>query len=297
MKRKIRLLTALLLGAALLSGCSMLLERSSSVVEPYTDRYWESNAEDTLRAENHQDLVNTLLLLVEEGTQEGVIRCYTEKNAYFLGYTASQEVKQETVEGAYLLEDLDFTYEVGDGYCTLFYQMTYREDAESLDGLMRLSDCQSLVDLLRVALREGHPKLTARFVYKTPREEILTAVEGLWQELYRESLPPPAETPEDAPIEVPAEEQAPVEAASVPEDQETADTPADSAEEPQPPADAEDSGDSGQTGEDPGQTEEIPDPPAEPEIQYPPCPWTINLYPNRGTAGIVEILLNNGGEG
>ena len=293
MKRKIRLLTALLLGAALLSGCSMLLERSSSVVEPYTDRYWESNAEDTLRAENHQDLVNTLLLLVEEGAQEGAIRCYTEQNAYFLGYTASQEVKRETVEGAYLLEDLDFTYELGDGYCTLFYQMTYREDAESLDGLMRLSDCQSLVDLLRVALREGHPKLTARFVYKTPREEILAAVEGLWQELYRESLPPPAE-PVDAPLEDLAPEE---DAAPDLEGQETADTPADPAEEPQPPADAADSGDSGQTGEDHGQTEEIPDPPAEPEIQYPPCPWTINLYPNRGTAGIVEILLNNGEEG
>lgn len=296
MDRKIRLTAALVASAALLSGCSMLLERSSSVVEPYTDRYWESNAEDTLRAENHQDLVNTLLLLVEEGAQEGVIRCYTEQNAYFLGYTASQEVKRETVEGAYLLEDLDFTYELGDGYCTLFYQMTYREDAESLDGLMRLSDCQSLVDLLRVALREEHQKLTARFVYKTPRDEILAAVEGLWQELYRESLPQPEPPAEEVLAEPPAEDLAedPAEAGpeEVPAEQDPADGPAEAAEEPrepqEPPAEG---GDPHQPGED------SPDQPVEPEIQYPPCPWTVNLYPNRGTAGIVEILLNNGGEG
>lgn len=174
-----------------LTGCAVLLERSSSVVEPYTDRYWETGAEDTLRAENHQELVNTLLLLVEERAEEGIIRCYTDQNAYFLGYTASEEVMKETVLGSYLLDSLDFTYELGDGYCTLTYKMTYREDAESVEGLMRLSDCQSLADLLRVALREGHQKLTARFVYKTPRDDISAAVEALWQELYRATLPPP----------------------------------------------------------------------------------------------------------
>ena len=55
---KQRLFPPLLAACLLLSGCTSLLERSYSVVEPYADRYWDSAAEDTLRAENHQDLVD-----------------------------------------------------------------------------------------------------------------------------------------------------------------------------------------------------------------------------------------------
>lgn len=268
-----------------LTGCAVLLERSSSVVEPYTDRYWETGAEDTLRAENHQELVNTLLLLVEERAEEGIIRCYTDQNAYFLGYTASEEVMKETVLGSYLLDSLDFTYELGDGYCTLTYKMTYREDAESVEGLMRLSDCQSLADLLRVALREGHQKLTARFVYKTPRDDISAAVEALWQELYRATLPPAPEEGADPAAEVPAEVAA--EAAAEPQE------PTEPAgEEPDPEAPAEPR-EPGQEDGEPTEGEELPTEPEEPPIEYPPCPWTINFYPNRGTAGIVEIILDN----
>ena len=61
----------------LLCGCGILLERSYSSVEPYANRYWDSGAEDTLRSETYQDLVNSLLLLVEERAEEGTIRCYS----------------------------------------------------------------------------------------------------------------------------------------------------------------------------------------------------------------------------
>ena len=67
-------LRALCLAAALtllLSGCS--LEREYSVVEPHENQYWESTAEDILRAESYQDLVNTLLLLVEQHEETGTI--------------------------------------------------------------------------------------------------------------------------------------------------------------------------------------------------------------------------------
>ena len=47
---------------------------SYSVSEPYADRYWDSGAEDTLRVDNYQDLVNSLLLLIVEGAEDGVIR-------------------------------------------------------------------------------------------------------------------------------------------------------------------------------------------------------------------------------
>ena len=71
---KKRILVLALAGCLLLSGCASLLERSYSVVEPYADRYWDASAEDTLRAESYQDLVNTLLLLVEQHADTGLLR-------------------------------------------------------------------------------------------------------------------------------------------------------------------------------------------------------------------------------
>ena len=44
---------------------------------------------------------------------------------------------------------------------------------------MALSDSQSLVDLLRLALREDHARLTAKFVYETElQSEVRSAVEA-----------------------------------------------------------------------------------------------------------------------
>ena len=57
-------ITAALCALLLLTGCASLLERQYSTVEPHSSKFWESEAADTLRAENHQDLVNDLLLLI-----------------------------------------------------------------------------------------------------------------------------------------------------------------------------------------------------------------------------------------
>ena len=182
-----------LLICLLLTGCGALLERSYSVVEPYADRYWDSTAEDTLRAENHQDLVNSLLMLVEERAEEGTIRCYGAANSYLQAQSACREVSEETALGSYLLASLTFDYANSAGYSSLTCRMSYREDAEDPASLMTLSDSQSLVDLLRLAVREELEKQTARFPYNTPREEVTGAVERLWRELQEDAAPPPAE--------------------------------------------------------------------------------------------------------
>ena len=242
-----------------LCGCTALLERSYSRVEPYADRYWDPAAEDTLRAENYQDLVNSLLMLVEQRSEEGAIRCYEEAHSYQLAQMACQEVRRETTLGAYLLEDLTFTYENSASYCTLTCRLTYRQDAEDLAGMMTLSDSQSLVDLLRLAVREELPKLTAQFVYDTPREEITAVVESFWRELCQEAEPP-EETEGDADSgeeELPGDGEAEIE--------EDADV--------QPP-------------EDPPEEDRELAPPVST-----PCPWTVRFYPDRDAAGIVEVLL------
>lgn len=262
------LLPLALAACLLLCGCASLLERSYSTVEPYTNRYWDSSAEDTLRAESYQDLVNSLLMLVEQQAEEGTIRCYEEANSYIQAQRARAEVRRETMLGSYLLEKLDFTYQYSASYSTLTYQMTYREDAEALDSIMKISDSQSLVDLLRLAVREEHKKLTARFVYDTPRTEVTDAVEGLWLELCMGEAEPAGDLLTE---EIPAPEE------------ENGQPEAPPAEEPdsQPELPPE--------GVDPAMGV-LGAPPLE-ETALPDCPWAIRFYPDQDAAEVVEILL------
>lgn len=300
MRRSIRraagLAVGLLLIAGTLGGCARLLERSYGMTEPYADRYWDSSAEDTMRAETYQDLVNSMLLLVEQKAEEGVIRCYGEAEEYQQAVTARGEVRQETMLGSYLLKELQLSYEKGSGYSTVTCQMTYREDAEDIGALMSISDSQSLVDLLRLAVREDYEKLAARFTYEPPREDVIAAVESLWQEICR------SEMEEDALLS--ADENEP-EAGPEGEDGTEASGGSGSEEgsqegEPEPEEESAPEGEASAAGEAPAEDGTVPEgengegaepPPEEPVIEYPPCPWSIRFYPNQETAEIVEVLL------
>lgn len=268
----------LLLTACLLTGCAGLLERSYSVLEPYADRYWDSSAEDTLRAESYQDLVNSMLLLIEQHAEEGVIRCYGEIGTYQNALAARSEVQRETMLGSYLLQNLHLAYEQGSGYSTLTCQIIYREDAEDVDSLMTLSDSQSLVDLLRLAVREEHEKLTAHFAYDTPREDVNAAVESLWQELCQAEMETDG-TPDNVEALGPGPEEAG-------DDILPGDDSPETTEREAPDNEPEDGAPEGDGTEAPDETA-----PEEEPVIYPPCPWVILFYPDQATAEIVEVIL------
>jgi len=279
MKKKI--VSLLLAVGLLLSGCASLLERSYGAVEPYADRFWETGVEDTLKAESYQDLVNTLLMLIEQRAQEGTIRIYTEpeQDAYLLAVAANEEIRKETMLGSYLLQKITFDHELSEKYSTLTYHITYRPDTQDPENLMGLSDSQSLVDLLRLAVREEHSKLTARFVYDMPRGEVSAAVESLWQELCRQEMDGMQESTQETEGEDSEETLKEAELSEPTGETETA-TPAD-------PAPSEPNAASGQE-EQPGDPQE----PTEPEVEYPPCPWQLRFYPDKAAAEVVEILLS-----
>ena len=177
------------------------------------------------------------------------------------------------MEGTYLLQSIQFTFEDGAGYGTAAFQIAYREDAEDLSSVMTLSDRQSLVDLLRLALREDHEKITARFTFDTPREAVAAAVESFWQELCREEMAvetaltagPEAEESNEPPNE--EEGDAPPE-----EDQEA--PPESERTEPEPSEEEPDGGETDPDADEPESGEETGEPEPEPDpIVYPPCPW------------------------
>lgn len=296
---------SLLLPLLVLTGCAALLERSYSVVEPYTDRYWDSG--DTLRVENYQDLVNSLLLLVEQRAEEAEIRCYfgEETGAYFTARSACREVQHETTLGSYLLESLTFSTAGGPGYSTLTCRMTYRAGAEDPAALLTLSDSQSLVDLLRMCVREDRRMLTARFFRDTPRQEVEAAMDALWRELClgEEAAKPaalegaalsgelPGEEPDQPPEDgEPKEDGEPEmeDAGEAPDQEDAVPAPEDpeAPEDPDAPEDAE-----GREGLDVPPEEE---PPPEEPPPLPPCPWEVRFYPDQEEAEIVEIILSDG---
>lgn len=274
------ILACLTVSACLLSGCAGLLERSYSVLEPYADRYWDSSAEDTLRAESYQDLVNSMLLLIEQHAEEGVIRCYGEVGEYPKALAARSEVQRETKLGSYLLKNFQLSFEEGVNYNTLTCKIIYRDDAEDVDSLMTLSDTQSLVDLLRLAVREEHEKLTALFAYDTPREDVIAAVESFWQELCRSEMEENA-VPDSENLPALEDDGNLMAVGETPP--ETAGDPAPDAEEPEDvPEDVLEVPD-----------EALPLAQEDPPVVYPPCPWEIRFYPDQDTAEIVEVLLED----
>ena len=103
-KATILALTGLLCLSAV--GCSML-ERSYSNVQPHSSSYYESEDKSVLRAETYQDLVNDLLVLIGDCTEEGTIWLYTaaeESEVQQEMEKACQEVQNETPLGAYAVE-------------------------------------------------------------------------------------------------------------------------------------------------------------------------------------------------
>lgn len=292
---KLKLTTLLLSVCLVLCGCASLLERSYSSIEPYTDRYFDSGAEDTLKAESYQDLVNSLLILIEQRSEEVVIRYYAPEgtDTYAQAINAKYEVQNETLLGSYLLSSLTLSYTSNNGYCTLTYSMSYRTDAQDISTLMALSDSQSLVDLLRLAVREGHESITAQFISKMSREEVLSAVDTLWQELYLDELEksgffdPPVDQEDNA-------EETPSDDTASPDDTPPSDVP-DSEDEDQQKHEDENSSEQTEDEENvPDDSEDIPldsEEPAQPVIEFPPCPWQIIFYPNAETAEIVTIVL------
>lgn len=75
MKQKTAVVMAVLC-ALLLTGCASLLERQYVTSDLHTSKFWESEAADTLRAENRQDIVNDVLLLISQHKESAAIRLY-----------------------------------------------------------------------------------------------------------------------------------------------------------------------------------------------------------------------------
>ena len=100
MKKRLCFLLAL---CFLLTGCASLLDREYSTAEPHSNKFWESEATGTLRAENYQDIVNDLMLLIGRHTDQAVIRFYSYNDGVSVADAlekAAAAVQHETALGS-----------------------------------------------------------------------------------------------------------------------------------------------------------------------------------------------------
>ena len=183
---KLRWMT-LCLSLCLLTGCTPLLERQYSTVEPHSSKFWESEAAGTLRAENYQDIVNDLMLLIGQHTETATLRLYNYEDDVAVADTlekATTEIQQETAMGAYAVEYITSSSQSQRGYYEISVQISYRRTAEQLQAVVNATSAEALYSLLDTALEAGETELAVRIGYW--REESWNRVEEIMAQVREE---------------------------------------------------------------------------------------------------------------
>ena len=229
-----RVLCGLLVCAAL-SGCS-LLERQYVTVEPHSGKFWESEAAGTLRAENYQDIVNDLLLLISQRRETATLRLYHFDDDVTIAdrlEQATMEIQRQTPLGSYAVSYIASVSQAQRGYHEVKLQIGYRRTAEELQAVVNATSPEAVYALLRNALDSGRKELAVRIGYwgTSGQEQVEEARSRLREDEGLTDFPDWPETfyyPEEGPVgllefrlDVPSEEAREVEAA------ETAETPSD----------------------------------------------------------------------
>lgn len=158
----------LFLSLWVLAGCSPLLERTYSTAEPHSSKFWESEAAGTLRAENHQDIVNDLLLLVGQHTETATLRLYNFDGELSVADTLEQaaaEIQQDTPLGAYAVEYITSSRQSQRGFYEASIQISYRRTLEQIQAVVNATSPEALYSLLDTALEEGRQELAVRLGY------------------------------------------------------------------------------------------------------------------------------------
>ena len=137
-------------------------------MEPHSSKFWESEAAGTLRAENYQDIVNDLLILIGQHTESATVRLYNYEDDLTVADALEQattEVQQETSMGAYAVEYITASSRAQRGYYEISLQISYRRTAEQIQAVVNATSTEALPALLETALDEGRTELAVRIGY------------------------------------------------------------------------------------------------------------------------------------
>ena len=164
---KKRMLALLLCGVLCLTGCGSFLERQWYEVKDHSSAYYDGSGRDVLQADTYQDLVNDILILVGNHTEEGTIRLYCSQeglDANEAANDACQEVEHDTPVGSYAVEYLQYTVDdSARNYSEIVVTIGYRRTEQQLTGIVHATNISALRDLLADAAAQGLTELAVQF--------------------------------------------------------------------------------------------------------------------------------------
>ena len=192
--KKLFVLAAALSCAAIMTGCASLLERQYVTSDLHTSKFWESEAADILRAENRQDIVNDLLLLIGQHKESATLRLYNFSDdvaAADAVQAATTEVRQDTPMGAYAVEYITSSVESQRGYYEIELEISYRRSAEQMKAVKNATSAEAVASLLENAMEDGAEELVVRIGYwdQTSRTTIEETMMSLREEYGIEAEP------------------------------------------------------------------------------------------------------------
>ena len=164
---KKRMLPLLLAALLCLTGCGSFLEREWYEVKDHSSSYYEGSGRGVLQADTYQDLVNDILLLVGNHTEEGTIRLYCSQEGLDANEAASsacQEVEHDTPVGSYAVEYLQYTVDdSARNYSEIVVTIGYRRTEQQLNSIVHATNITALRDLLADAAAQGLTELAVQF--------------------------------------------------------------------------------------------------------------------------------------
>ena len=186
MNRRIMALALAFAMALPLSGCG-LLERGYGSVELHSSSYYESGAANVLRAENNQDLVNDLLVLIGDYAAEGTIWLSSDgdvANPEEAIEQACQEVQRETPMGAYAVEYITYTVSQDNrAYSEIKLALGYRRTEAQVKAIVHATSISALHTLLTAAVESDAAELVVQMGYfKDQAQEVRDIVAQVEQE-------------------------------------------------------------------------------------------------------------------
>lgn len=180
MKR--RLLSALMCGCMLLSGCASMLERDYVSVTPHTSTTTDEGSSSVLRVETYQELVNSLIYFISSGAETGVIRLYMDADLVAEQLrTARLEVLNKYPLAAYAVQNITFDVETLETFSETDIQLTYRRSKTQISSIVSATGISAVRSELASALKQFSPECVLRISY-FDRDE--TFIRTLIQQVY-----------------------------------------------------------------------------------------------------------------
>lgn len=189
-------LFALILALLCLTSCASMLEREYTEAVDHVED--QRPAGDTAyRVETYPALRAALLSYVEEGMDQGALRCPTTYpgNLSVDLEKAKRQLMEEDPLGCYALEDVSFRTSRIIAYYEVELDFTYRVDPKSLASLPRAASQGELAELLRQGLR-GEETSLAVYLTRYPEEDEQFFSGALEQALAPEEAGEPGTFPE-----------------------------------------------------------------------------------------------------